>query len=577
MPARATHKDPFLGYLVRSILVAWFIIVQAGLTYATQADVGGSAVEWRNEPQPIIARPSERARSSAPPHISAPVPTIKDRLGINPDSGASYRRIIFASGTAARSSGTPDDPTSLEDALFRAGDNGIVVAEGTINTRGITLPAGAMLVGGGTEIQVLRDAATTLVKLGTTPAVILGNGQGAVIRLKDGSQLRNLTVEGGKTGIEATALAGDISLHGVSILNIGGDGLALIGNTGSIYVEDLVVSGSAGHGIRAGNSSLSIQRASISDTAGDGINVVNSSGTTFLSLNRVAVSSAAGGGISVDGSAGGTTIVTSFVGNSVSQAGAGGVVFETVTFDADAVAAGLQWVSGGDLQVGSNQSVGVVEGDGLRLNNVRGNISFENLTIDNSGGTGLYLRGVLVEASIAERQAEMPLVVAQRRSVPSLRSAPPRRIVPPTATPQTSAGPALRTPSRSGVPSAVDGCGKIRCPDAASLSVKGGKVKTGGGTPIDLDPVTVDITLSSVEGSGGTHGLLLDEIGGTFTVTGPVTVSNMHEAAILIRDSAGVFSFGELAVAPPESASIEMERVSGRVLLGGVAIFDDGE
>jgi len=112
---------------------------------------------------------------------------------------------------------------------------------------------------------------------------------------------------------------------------------------------------------------------------------------TEIVINSVtATGGIAGAGILIDGSAGGTTTITSFNGNTVVDAGAIGIDISDVTFDADTSNMVIDTVAGGDLNVGvlANR----VNGDGVLLNNVLGDIAFEAVNIFNNAGTGLFLR-----------------------------------------------------------------------------------------------------------------------------------------------------------------------------------------
>ncbi|MBB4098239.1 right-handed parallel beta-helix repeat-containing protein [Sphingomonas kyeonggiensis] len=71
------------------------------------------------------------------------------------------------------------------------------------------------------------------------------------------------------------------------------------------------------------------------------------------------------------------------------------------------------------------------------------------------------------------------------------------------------------------------------------LGTTGGAVDTTNGTAIDIDPLTVNMTLGSVKSSGGVYGLLLDQVQGSFTVTGTVDVSNASNTAIAVRNNTG--------------------------------------
>ncbi len=123
---------------------------------------------------------------------------------------------------------------------------------------------------------------------------------------------------------------------------------------------------------------------------GNAINGVTGATNETVHINNVTVIQSGGRGIAIDGSAAGTLTIASFSGNTVTDADTGGIDITDVTFDSDTGTAGNQQVAAGDTSVGllGNR----VEGDGIRLNNVLGNVAFGALDIFNNNGTGLFVR-----------------------------------------------------------------------------------------------------------------------------------------------------------------------------------------
>lgn len=264
---------------------------------------------------------------------------------------------------------------------------------------------------------------------------------GLQIQLEAGNLLGNAVLVNG--------LEGDLRFAGVtSISGAGGDAIVLDGIDGTLSFDQLALSGIAGAGLTMGslaanNGQVTIEDGSIDDAAqaivainteilinalrvggndpinndaivlinndaitrryrlnqlevdagGHGLSVDNQgSGDLWLELNDSRIG-ADGSAVRVDGSAGsGELFVTALQGNQIVRAGSGAMLFESVIFDADPLAAGYQSVAGGDIAIGNPLDLGAIEGDGLWLNNVLGNLALSALDIANSNGTGLYIR-----------------------------------------------------------------------------------------------------------------------------------------------------------------------------------------
>lgn len=98
--------------------------------------------------------------------------------------------------------------------------------------------------------------------------------------------------------------------------------------------------------------------------------------------------------VNIDGSAtgAGPITVTEFSGNTVDAAagGGGGILFDTVFFDADRDMAGVQQVDGGDTVIGTDAN-NPIQGAGLTYLSTTGNMGFDDLDILNNGGFGLVV------------------------------------------------------------------------------------------------------------------------------------------------------------------------------------------
>ena len=69
------------------------------------------------------------------------------------------------------------------------------------------------------------------------------------------------------------------------------------------------------------------------------------------------------------------------------------------------------------------------------------------------------------------------------------------------------------------------------------LTTLDGSVDTTNGTAVNLDPLIVNMTLASVAATSGAYGILLDQVEGSFTVTGVVNVTGATTAGIAVQDN----------------------------------------
>ena len=300
--------------------------------------------------------------------------------------------------------------TTNSNVIRTASQSGGTIKFGNINIVNFNNAAGtAVLLGGSGGTAQFGDldiAATNGAGLnvgaitfngGATPTISTSNGAALAMNgtmIAGGAMtFGSLTSNGGSNGISLTNVIGNTTFTTVNIDNSTGDGISL-SNSGLVTLNGGTIDGTTNDGIHSSNTNLILDGLTIggsSAVGGDGVQIVNSASKT-VAISNTTVADAAGTGITISGSGGGTTTITAFDGNSTLSAGAGGVVFDTVTFDSNTGLAGIQQVSGGTLTVGDLVTTTNVTGDGLVLNNVLGDIAFTTLNIGNDNGTGLYIR-----------------------------------------------------------------------------------------------------------------------------------------------------------------------------------------
>lgn len=107
---------------------------------------------------------------------------------------------------------------------------------------------------------------------------------------------------------------------------------------------------------------------------------------------------------------------------------------------------------------------------------------------------------------------------------------------------------------------------------SGSFTTTGGTVSGNGGIAVFIDPITANVTLNSISHSGGTSGVVLDNIAGSFTVTGQTTISNTSGPAIDIVNSPASIRFGDINIANPGGDGISFAGVNATVVAGNIVI-----
>ncbi|HVJ01844.1 MAG TPA: right-handed parallel beta-helix repeat-containing protein, partial [Sphingomonas sp.] len=406
-----------------------------------------------------------------------------DQFAIDARTGQAFGGFYYASGTGtAGAAGTLASPTTIGDAVTRAGANGVVVAlgsGGTINTSGVTLATNQYLLGGAGAVDVrLGNGSVTSFALGGTNGTIAGTSAATpTITLGQGSVVRDVTVRGAGTGIAANGVGG-FSIDRVVIENTGGAGLSLTNTLGSFALTGLTIRGGAGAGLLVnGGSSVSVANSSISGGAG-AVDINDGGANLAVSLSNLTLSATAGNVLDIDGSGAGTVTVTGLSGITIAggQGEDGGLSVRSATFDASATTAGIQTVNAGRMEVGTTAAR--VDGPGVFLTDVTGSLSFADLDVANRNATGVQV-----------------------------------------------------------VNSKVNGF---------TLATLDGTVDTLGGTAMDLDPLVIDLRFASVRSVGATgHGLILDSIqgggtGGNALTIGTLTLTDSGGDGLVLVDSTGL-------------------------------------
>lgn len=167
-----------------------------------------------------------------------------------------------------------------------------------------------------------------------------------------------------------------------------------------VEIRDLIIMGGAAAGLDvnvdgAGSLTLTIDGTNTITTSGNAFDAAlggASTGDLFLSIDDTTFASTAGAGVNIDGSAGaGTIFISRLQGVSVTQAGAGGFLVDTATFDADPTTVAIDTVNVAMLTIGSEDDTTDVTGDGLSLIDPTGVLNITVLDVFNDMGTGLLV------------------------------------------------------------------------------------------------------------------------------------------------------------------------------------------
>ncbi|NOX54996.1 MAG: right-handed parallel beta-helix repeat-containing protein, partial [Planctomycetes bacterium] len=99
-------------------------------------------------------------------------------------------------------------------------------------------------------------------------------------------------------------------------------------------------------------------------------------------------------------------------------------------------------------------------------------------------------------------------------------------------------------------------------------------INTTNGTALNVDPVTTDLRFDSITASGGTNGIVLDQVdpipGSTVAFTaGSITISNTTGDGLRIVNSSGTYSFDNLSITGAGGHAVAASNVDQLTLTGG--------
>lgn|GEM_PF-946422 len=481
-------------------------------------------------------------------------------FAIDARTGNEFGGIYYVNGAAAAAgAGTSSSPTTLADAVTRAGANGVVVAmgnAGNITTGGVTLATNQYLVGGASSVSVRHSNGTVSAfsfgssngtVVGSNGTVVGSNAGGAAVTLGQGSVVRDLTVRGAGAGILANGVGG-FSLDRVTIENTGGAGLTLTNTTGTVVVDGITIRGGAGAGLLVnGGSGLVVRNSTIGGGAG-AIDINDAGGNLTASLSNLTLTATGGTVLDIDGSGAGTVQIAGLSGIFIAggYGETGGFAARNVTFDSS-TATGIQAVNAGSMQVGSTTAR--VNGAGVSLTEVDGALSFASLNIANNAGTGLTVNNTktgtftltsttgTVDTTAGTALNLDPLLINLNFAAVSSTGA-------------AGAGIILDNVQGAGTGGSALNIGTLTIANSGQqgLLITGGStglVTIGGGTITNSGGASVQIGEAGVAGSGGTIGL---NLGATITDSGPGPLVSLFNTGGAIRFTGAVSGTGPIAI-----------------------------
>lgn len=442
-------------------------------------------------------------------------------------TGTEYGYIYYADGDGTIGAGTAADPTTIADAITNATDvggtttGGIVVLDGqagTITTAGVTLQDDQTVVGAGGSIGVLlSNGSVVSFGFGGTNATVQGTGGGAVFTLANNNTLQDFSIADGGTGVSGSGIDG-ATISRLTVSGSTGNGLDFSDTTGDIAISNSMIGGLTGSGNEVGTDGISASN----------VESLAISGSTITG-------GAAGSAIDVDTGANNTALAI----DTSTLATTGGVAVVDANGSTGAGTLTITSLSGNTVLGGNGEDGGIVVDTATLQASGGGDAAGGDTTIgtttDRVSGSGLVLNNV--DGGIAFGNLNI---------------------------------------ANSG----VAGDYGLFIQDAGSgfnFSTTGGSIDSVGGTAVKIDPVTTNVTLSSITSTNADgDAIILDRVSGAFNVVGQTTITNAGGWGIRIENSDGDITFGDVDIDTPGTGGMYQSGNSGDITFGDVTISTPG-
>jgi hypothetical protein len=367
-------------------------------------------------------------------------------------------------------------------------------------------------------------------------------------------------------GIDITNSVGTFTFASVDIETTGGHGVGL-NAAGTVAINGGTIDGTTVDGINSTNTVLTVSGVTIGGTTaagGDGIQIASTDGVSrIITLNNNSIRSVGHAITSTDSGTAGE-LVFNLNGNTLQTTGAGSRAINLVG-------------SGANSTIVASMSGGTVIGNG-----VGGGLLFDRITFDASGTA---LSGTQVNAGTWNiGQGTGTRVAGDGAS-----------FLNPTGSLSFTA---LNIFNNNGTGLEVDTKG---LGTTFALGTLGGSVDTTNGMALFLDPLTINMTLTSVSSTNSAGaGLVLDTVAGTLTI-GTTTITNSGGAGILAQNNTGTlnanfgattinttggsgidlndggtYTFGTTSVTNATGDALDLDGTSGIIQFGATTISGGG-
>lgn len=324
------------------------------------------------------------------------------RVAINAATNAAFGKFYFADGGLA-GAGTQADPTTLDDAVTKAGTGGFVVAlggNGNLTTAGVTLANGQTVIGGGESVTAkLANGGTATLNLGGSDGTIQGtNVANNVITLGTGNTLNGITITGGADGIFGNNAAGT-TLTNVTVTGAGGNGAEFKGNSTNVSASNFTATGNGLDGLHIeDNGTYNFTGTTLlSGNLDDGLDITGQGTYTFATVNALNNTDR---GITVQGTSSGGSFTTT--GGTISGNGGMAVFIDPITahvvLDSISQTGGTSGVVldhvSGSFTVNGATTISNTTGPAIAISDSPATIRFGDINLTNPGADGMSFAGV---------------------------------------------------------------------------------------------------------------------------------------------------------------------------------------
>ncbi|MBS0206166.1 MAG: right-handed parallel beta-helix repeat-containing protein [Planctomycetes bacterium] len=351
--------------------------------------------------------------------------------------------------------------------------------------------------------------------------------------------LTNSTVTGGTE--QAVAIGADVT----GVLNATLDGNTMSGTATNPQGAGFVGITSAAD-LSGGTLNLAFSNNSVSSVQSAGAYISNFNPTSLTTGGTVTVTNFAN-----------NTVTTSNVGQAAGPL-TGGILFSGVTFDSDLSTAGIQSVNGGTLTIGSVSTPTNVVGDGLRLNDVSGDLAFTTVNIGNDSGTGLYVNTKVNSTTFNLSSTGGTINTSNGAAL----------YLDPLTTNMTLTSVTSTNSATNGI--TLDTVG-------GTLDIGTVSVTNATGSGVSMNNSSAAVNVGSLTVNGAADGLTFGTNTGSFNATGTTTISNVTSAGINMNGATGTYTFGNLNVDTTGAArGLDFRNSSVSFTSGNTAITGDG-